>query len=189
LDEDPLESLADAVEPVVEPPEDLQAILELWPAVIELVAAGHALCGAVIADTRPVALAGEDLTVGFPASAAFLKKKAEDHANRQIVTDALRQLAGGRWRIAYELCEKLDGFGDGGGDTRTYTEEEWIERFKTELGAEEIQLVGDTSSSPSSSSSSSTATTNSSTATSATAAGAGATAAVGERALGGERGA
>ncbi len=112
--------------------------VELWPAVVELVGAGHALCGAVIADTRPVELAGEDLTVGFPTSAAFLKKKAEDPSNRQIVTDALRQLAGGRWRISYELREDLDEGGAGEGAPRAITEEEWIERFKDELDAEEI---------------------------------------------------
>jgi len=133
-----LEPLEDAVAPVVEPPEDLQAVAELWPAVVELVGAGHALCGAVIADTRPVELAGEDLTVGFPTSAAFLKKKAEDPANRQIVTDALRQLAGGRWRISYELREDLDEGAGAGGAPRAYTEEEWIERFKAELDAEEV---------------------------------------------------
>jgi DNA polymerase-3 subunit gamma/tau len=129
----------DAVAPVSEPLEDLQAVIELWPAVVELVGAGHALCGAVIADTRPVVLAGEDLVVGFPTSAAFLKKKAEDPANRQIVTEALRQLAGGRWRISYELREDLDDTG-GKGAPRTYTEEEWIERFKSELDAEEIPV-------------------------------------------------
>jgi DNA polymerase-3 subunit gamma/tau len=129
----------DAVAPVVEPLEDLQSVLELWPAVVELVGAGHALCGAVIADTRPVVLAGEDLVVGFPTSAAFLKKKAEDPANRQIVTEALSQLAGGRWRISYELREDLDD-GGGNGAPRAYTEEEWIERFKSELDAEEIPI-------------------------------------------------
>jgi DNA polymerase III subunit gamma/tau len=133
-----LEPLEDAVAPVVEPPEDLQAVVELWPAVVELVGAGHALCGAVIADTRPVELAGEDLTVGFPTSAAFLKKKAEDPANRQIVTDALRQLVGGRWRISYELREDLDEGAGADGAPRAYSEEEWIERFKAELDAEEI---------------------------------------------------
>jgi DNA polymerase-3 subunit gamma/tau len=129
----------DAVAPVVEPLEDLQSVVELWPAVVELVGAGHALCGAVIADTRPVALAGEDLVVGFPTSAAFLKKKAEDPTNRQIVTEALSQLAGGRWRISYELREDLDD-GGGNGASHVYTEEEWIERFKSELDAEEIPI-------------------------------------------------
>jgi DNA polymerase-3 subunit gamma/tau len=146
--EDAVEPPEDAVESVVEPPEDLQAVVELWPAVVELVGAGHALCGAVIADTRPVELAGEDLTVGFPTSAAFLKKKAEDPANRRIVTDALRRLAGGRWRISYELREDLDDGTGGEGASHQYTEEEWIERFKSELDAEEIPLDPEADSAP-----------------------------------------
>lgn len=137
--EEPLAPIEDTVDPVIEPLEDLDAVIELWPAVIELVGAGHALCGAVIADTRPVGLVGEELTVGFPTSAAFLKKKAEDPSNRQIVTDALRQLAGGRWRISYELHADLDGDG-GQGASRPLTEDEWIERFKSELDAEEIEI-------------------------------------------------
>ncbi len=125
------------------PATDLLALVELWPAVIELVLAEHALCGAVIADTRPTGVAGEDLTVGFPTGAEFLKKKAEDPANRQIVTEALRQVAGGRWRISYELDPELDVVGEGGA-ARAYSEEEWIERFKAELDAEEIPVEADT---------------------------------------------
>jgi DNA polymerase III subunit gamma/tau len=128
----------DAVGPVVEPPEDLQSLIDLWPAVVELVEAANGMVGAAIAPATPVDIVGEDLTVGFPTSASFFKKKAEAPANRQIVTDALRQLAGGRWRISYELREDLDAAGE---DTaRTYTEEEWIERFKSELDAEEIPI-------------------------------------------------
>jgi DNA polymerase III subunit gamma/tau len=118
---------------------DLQSLVELWPAVVELVEAGNEMIGAVIASARPVEVAGEDLTVGFPVSDSFFKKKAEAPANRQMVTDALRQLAGGRWRVSYELREDLDGAGEQSA-ARTYTEEEWIERFKTELDAEEIPL-------------------------------------------------
>ncbi|HTR72526.1 MAG TPA: hypothetical protein VMG80_02945, partial [Solirubrobacteraceae bacterium] len=126
-------------ETLASPATDLLALVELWPAVIELVLAEHALCGAVIADTRPIGVAGEDLTVGFPTGAEFLKKKAEDPANRQIVTEALRQVAGGRWRISYELDPELDVAGEGGA-ARAYTEEEWIERFKAELDAEEVPV-------------------------------------------------
>ena len=63
------------------------------------------MLSAVLADARPVAVEGEDLTVAFASSAAFLKKKAEHPDNRAIVSDALRQLAGGRWRLSYELLE------------------------------------------------------------------------------------
>ena len=127
----------DAVAPVVEPPEDLQAVVELWPAVVELVGAGQ--CAVRRGDRRhsPGGARGRGSDRRVSDGAAFLKKKAEDPANRQIVTEALRQLAGGRRRISYELREDLDDAG-GDGAARAYTEEEWIERFKAELDAEEI---------------------------------------------------
>ena len=127
------------VAPVAEPPEDLQSLIDLWPAVVELVEAGNGMVGAALAPATPVDIAGEDLIVGFPASASFFKKKAEAPANRQIVTDALRQLAGGRWRISYELRDELDT-ANGDGAPRAYTEDEWIERFKSELDAQEIPI-------------------------------------------------
>ena len=53
---------------------DVESIIDLWPAVVELVGAEHALCGAVITDARPVSVSGNDLMVGFPTTAAFLKE-------------------------------------------------------------------------------------------------------------------
>jgi hypothetical protein len=119
---------------------DVDSMVELWPAVVELVGAGHALCGAVITEARPVTVAGEDLTVGFPTTATFLKRQAEDPANRAIVTEALRELTGGRWRVSYELREELDDSPEAGNEPGSYSEEEWVARFKSELDAEEIPI-------------------------------------------------
>jgi DNA polymerase III subunit gamma/tau len=118
----------------------LDSMIDLWPAVVELVGAEHALCGAVITDARPVSVSGDDLTVGFPTTAAFLKRKAEDPANRAIVTDALRQLTGGRWRVSYELREELGDSNESGSGPETFTEEDWVARLKAELDAEEIPV-------------------------------------------------
>ncbi len=84
---------------------DLESLHAVWPAVVELVGTENNLFGALIADARPAAVEGEDLTVAFASSAAFLKKKAEHPDNRAIVSEALRQLSGGRWRLSYELLE------------------------------------------------------------------------------------
>ncbi len=129
-----------AQQPSAEGAADVEALIDLWPAVVELVGAEHALCGAVITEARPVAVSGEDLMVGFPTTAAFLKRQAEDPANRVIVTDALRQLTGGRWRLSYELRDELSDSDASGSGVETYTEEEWVARFKEELDAEEIPL-------------------------------------------------
>jgi len=130
---------APAGQPAPEGPlRDLQSLADLWPAVVKLVETDNRMVGAVIADAVPVAAEGAELVVGFPASASFLKRKAEDPANRTLVGEALRELTGARWRVSYELRDELEA-GDGG-EPRSYSEEEWIERFKTELDAEEVPL-------------------------------------------------
>ena len=115
---------------------DLESVRALWPAVIDLVRGGNAMLGALIQEAEPVALEGEQLTVAFPASASFLKKKAESNANRAVVSSALGDLAGGRWRLCYELREDLDLRERERGAPRS--EQEWVARFMEEFDAEEL---------------------------------------------------
>ncbi len=114
---------------------DLESLRVLWPAVVELVGMENKMLSAVLVDARPVAMAGEDLTVAFASSAAFLKKKAEHPDNRAIVSDALRQLSGGHWRLSYEL---LEADADAASVLPAPTEEEWVARFMEEFDAEEL---------------------------------------------------
>ena len=126
---------APAPAPTPTPATDLESLLAVWPAVIDVVRADNALIGALIADARPAAVDGEDLTVAFASSAAFLKKKAEHPDNRAIVSEALRQVTGGRWRLSYELLEADAELASGG---EAPTEEEWVRRFMEEFDAEEL---------------------------------------------------
>jgi hypothetical protein len=114
---------------------DLESLRALWPAVVELVGMENKMLSAVLIDARPTAVAGEDLTVAFASSAAFLKKKAEHPDNRAIVSDALRQLSGGRWRLSYEL---LEAGSEDSSELHVPTEEEWVARFMKEFDAEEL---------------------------------------------------
>jgi len=110
--------------------------VSLWPAVIELVRGENALLGALIAEARPVAAEGDDLILAFAASAQFLKKKAEDPANRMAVGEALRAITGVHWRLSYELRETpADPSAEGTGAT---SEEEWVKRIIDEFDAEEL---------------------------------------------------
>jgi DNA polymerase-3 subunit gamma/tau len=150
---DPL-SAADAPLPASPPPaaagarqvsaaevdRNLESLLLLWPAVVDIVRAGNALLGALIEEARPVAVAGEELTVAFAATAPFLKRKAEDPANRAVVTTALRDITGGRWRLSYELRGELDAAAPG--RQGSYTEQEWVKRLKEEFDAEELPAEG-----------------------------------------------
>ena len=118
--------------PAVEAPEvDLERLSTLWPAVAEAVRERNGMVGALLADARPTALEGERLTVAFPEDAAFAKKKAD--ANRELVSGALRGLTGRTMTVVYELSEDAPG-----GATVTLSEEELIERLRSELGAEEV---------------------------------------------------
>jgi DNA polymerase III subunit gamma/tau len=128
-----------AAPPAVEsqpPAEDLQSVRAVWPAVVELVRGEHALLGALIAEAQPVGTDGDDLTLAFAATAQFLKKKAEDPANRLAVGEALRAITGRRWRLSYELRDELTP--QDRPDARGHSEEEWVRRFIDEFDAEEI---------------------------------------------------
>ena len=103
---------------------------------VELVRGEHAMLGAVIKDARPVALEGFDLTLAFASTAQFLRKKAEDPANRAIVGEALRSLAPGRWRLSYELRDVPGG--DGRRRCRGALRGRALRRFIDEFDAEEV---------------------------------------------------
>ena len=121
-------------------PRDIASVYALWPAVVDLVRSEHARLGAVIGEARPVEVDGEELTLAYPFSAEFYKKKAEDPANRATVGEALGALAGGRWRLRYELRDTPERAEGEGADGRS--EEQWVERFIDEFDAEELTEDG-----------------------------------------------
>jgi DNA polymerase-3 subunit gamma/tau len=119
---------------------DLESVSAVWPAVVELVRAEHSLLGAVICEAWPIAVDGDDLTLAFASSAQFLKKKAEDPNYRAAVSEALGSIAGGRWRLSYELSDELAGADRPG--SSEHSEEEWVARFMQEFDAEEVAEWG-----------------------------------------------
>jgi hypothetical protein len=135
-----------AAEPVtgVEPAaRDLESVLGMWPAVVDLVRSSNGLLGACIDEARPVAVDGEELTLAYPFAAAFYKKKAEDPDNRATVGEALGALMGGRWRLSYELRDVPAPEARQAAGERS--EEELVARFMDEFDAEEIdaEQLGD----------------------------------------------
>jgi len=137
MESEPVVDVVPVPEPAPEviPATDVESLRALWPAVVELVGTENKMLSAVLIDAHPVALAGEDLTVAFASSAAFLKKKAEHPDNRAIVSDALLQVTDKRWRLSYEL---LETDADAASELPVPTEEEWVARFMEEFDAEEL---------------------------------------------------
>jgi DNA polymerase III subunit gamma/tau len=118
---------------------DLEALCAAWPAVVSAVRSDNALLGAVIGEARPQVLTEDDLTLSFASTAAFLKKKAEDPANRRTVSEALRRIAGRTLRLSYELREELP---ESEAQTRAPTEEEVVALLMSEFDAEELPHDG-----------------------------------------------
>ena len=117
---------------------DLEMVSSLWSAVVDLVRSENALLGALIADAAPTAVSGEDLTLTFASTAQFLKKKAEDPANRATVSEALRAITGARLRLSYELRDQEQPAAPGAPAVE-HSDEEWVRRLMDEFDAEELQ--------------------------------------------------
>jgi DNA polymerase III subunit gamma/tau len=124
---------AEPVAVVTPPPSDLDS---LWAAAHESVRAEHGLLGAVLSEATPVILTEQELTLAFPTTAAFHKRKAEDSANRSVLIETLRRLTGRHYRLEFELREDLPE--GAGGNGAPPSEEEVMSRLMAELDAEEL---------------------------------------------------
>jgi DNA polymerase-3 subunit gamma/tau len=119
---------------------DFERIRGLWPAVLEQVReSGSELLSTVLAAARPVAVDLEQavIEVGFPASAAFNKRKAEAKEARERLADAVKTIAGERLRPIYVLLEGDDELAAGG--KQPLSEDELIELLRSEFDAEEFE--------------------------------------------------
>ncbi len=137
-DEPQSESPASAQATAVADAVDLEKLVSLWPAVIDQVrSSGEQLLSHVLEAARPVAVNVEEavLEVGFPASAAFNKRKAEAADARDKFADAIRTIVGERLRPVYVL---LEGEEDAESDEPAMSEDELIEMVRSEFDAEEF---------------------------------------------------
>jgi DNA polymerase-3 subunit gamma/tau len=90
----------------------------------------------LLEDARPAALADAGLTLAWPESSAFSKRKAEDPANRELIAGAIRSVTGASLRLAYEL--RADAEVPAPAATATLSEDDLVQRFKDEFDAEEL---------------------------------------------------
>ena len=119
---------------------DLDRIVAVWPAVLDHVReSGSDLLSAVFQAARPVSVDAERavLEVGFPASAAFNKRKAEAQENRERLAESVRTIAGESLRPVYVVLDGDEGPEDANGAAAELSEDELVERLKAEFDAEE----------------------------------------------------
>jgi hypothetical protein len=104
---------------------------------------GAELLSHVLAAARPVSVdAGEGtVEVGFPASAAFNKRKAEGSEARETVSEAVQTIVGEKLRPVFVLLESDD---QGGTEERELSEEELVELMRSEFDAEYVEPEDET---------------------------------------------
>jgi DNA polymerase-3 subunit gamma/tau len=115
---------------------ELDTLVATWPAVVDMVRQSNAMLAALLADARPVALVGQDVTIAFPSGAAFLKRKAEQDDHRRVTAEALRQLTGAGLALRYELRDEPVAAPQSG--EPGLSGEELVRRFMEEFDAEEV---------------------------------------------------
>ena len=130
--------IPEAPEPTAElPPVALEQLQDAWqrtvlPAVEQK---GGIPTASLLREAQPAGLTGDTLTVEFPAAADFHRKLAEEPKNATLLADALYEVTGRRFALAFAL-------GENGGDDEAEAgpagEDEIISLMKTTFDAREI---------------------------------------------------
>ena len=113
----------------------LEAFGDVWPAVVDSLREETPMLAAALDVAAPAALGDHGVTLAWPESSAFLKRKAEDPANREAIVKAIRSVTGSSLRLVYELRA---------GDVRPVSaapklsEDDLVKRFMDEFDAEEL---------------------------------------------------
>ncbi len=115
----------------------------LWPAVLAQVRdiEGGEMLAALLSDARPTAIEDDVLVIAYPQSASFSKRKVEDPANGQRISDMLERVAGRPLRVRIELTDDPVAH-DAAAPGERVDEEEAIRRLKDAFNAEEVVIGG-----------------------------------------------
>src|SRR5262249_9733422 len=118
---------------------DLRAAVEVWPAVVAAVSEENAMLATLLGDAIPIAVDDGELTLAFPADAAFLKRKAGPADYRRMAGDTFRSVMGRSLAVRYELGEPVSAAGEQVAAVRAVlTSDEVVQRFVDEFNAEEL---------------------------------------------------
>jgi DNA polymerase III gamma/tau subunit len=134
------EPAAPASAPAPEPSGDLalEQLQEAWQRTILPAVEGRSIpTAAMLREARPAALAGDRLTVEFPAAASFQRGQAEEPTNATLLQEALFEVTGRRLALEFELGEHAPE-GDEE-DRQPRTEDEFYEFVKETLDAREVE--------------------------------------------------
>jgi 20S proteasome alpha/beta subunit len=81
--------------------ESLADVLQAWSDVLEVVRAENAMLAALLADSRPSELIGDDLVIAFGEGRTFFVRKAQEERNRAVLGKAIRDCTGRTLRLRF----------------------------------------------------------------------------------------
>jgi DNA polymerase-3 subunit gamma/tau len=119
------------------PPVELEQLQDAWqrtvlPAVEQK---GGIPTASLLREAQPTGLAGDTLTVEFPAAADFHRKLAEEPKNATLLADALYEVTGRRFSLDFALGENG---GEQDDDTTPAGEDEILALMKKTFDAREL---------------------------------------------------
>jgi len=123
-------------EPLPEAPSlDLEALQEAWQrSVLPAITERSIPTGTMLAEARPVELAGDELVLEFPPSASFHRQLAEEPKNATLLRDALYEVTGRRLAVSFAVGEDTQA----AEEEIAQTEEDFVSLFKDTFDAREI---------------------------------------------------
>jgi DNA polymerase-3 subunit gamma/tau len=121
------------------PPDlELEQLQDAWSrAVVPAVAERSIPISTVLGEARPAELAGDTLTVEFPASASFHRQLAEEPKNAGLLADALYEVTGRRLALAFAIGD--DGDEPERREERPLSEDEFVSLLKDTFDAHEME--------------------------------------------------
>jgi DNA polymerase III subunit gamma/tau len=127
---------APPAEAPVAPPVELDQLKAAWQrSVIPAVEERSVPTASVLREAHPAGLAGDTLTVEFPAAASFHRQLAEEPKNATLLVDALYQVTGRKFALAFEVGENGEPEAE---QERQLSEEELVEEIKQTFDAREV---------------------------------------------------
>ena len=90
----------------------------------------------MLREAHPAELAGDTLTLEFPAAASFHRNLAEEPKNATLLLDALYEVTGRRFALAFVVNENGEREPE---EQRRLSEEELVEEIKQTFDAREVR--------------------------------------------------
>ena len=123
-------------EPATPPPVELEQLQAAWQrSVIPAVEERSVPTASVLREAHPSGLTGDTLTLEFPAAASFHRNLAEEPKNATLLVDALYEVTGRRFDVAFAVGENGESEPQ---EQRTLSGEELVEELKQTFDAREV---------------------------------------------------